>query len=101
MNSVKPDCWGCKKSIFPEDRYCKFCGRGQGKYAAWYYHHLGVILLTLFALGPFAIYFVLRSPIIGRRVKWVYAILIILMTVYIAKFVYHIYLLTSEFLSWF
>ncbi|HUT85359.1 MAG TPA: hypothetical protein VMW66_00820, partial [Elusimicrobiales bacterium] len=63
MNTELADmqCWGCKKPMSSKDRYCKYCGRGQGKYVSWYYHHWGIIVLTLFALGPFALFFVLRS----------------------------------------
>jgi hypothetical protein len=98
---MKMKCWGCKKLILPEDKYCKFCGKGQGKHASWYYHHWGVIALALFALGPFALYFALRSPIISKTAKWIYAVLFTLYTIYISKFIYSFYLVVKGFLSWF
>ena len=102
MNNVPTEtkCWGCKKLIPTTDRYCKYCGRGQGKNAAWYYHHWGIIALTLFALGPLALFFVLRSPILGKRSKWIYTIIIVLMTAYLAKVVYHFYLVVESMFSW-
>lgn len=69
-------CWKCKEDIGEFDNYCRYCGAGQGKHISFYYKPWGVWLLYLF-LGPFALYFVLRSPVIGKAAKWVNTVLMI------------------------
>jgi hypothetical protein len=98
---AKIECWHCREAILLNDCYCRYCGRGQGKYVSWYYKHLGIILLGFFAIGPFALFFVWRSPVLGIRAKWIYTILITFMTVYLAKFMYHLYRLVESFINWF
>ena len=98
---AKIECWHCQEKIFLNDRYCKYCGRGQGKYVSWYYKHLGIILLGFFTIGPFALFFVWRSPALGTRSKWIYTILITLMTAYLIKIMLHLYQLLQSLMNWF
>ncbi len=84
-------CWACGAHIAADDNYCRKCGKGQGGFVSWYYKHWGAILLTL-ALGPFSLYFVWRSPILPRKAKWIYTVLISLITWYVAEKLYHFWL---------
>lgn len=67
-------CWKCKTDIGDFDNYCKYCGAGQGDHIPFYYKTWGVWLLYLF-IGPFAVYFVLRSPVIGKKAKGVFSLI--------------------------
>lgn len=69
-------CWRCKGSIDAGDNYCRHCGRGQGSHLSWYYTHLGVIFLTVAAIGPFSLFLVWRSPRFNMAVRCVYTVLI-------------------------
>ncbi len=71
-------CWKCKADIGDFDNYCKYCGTGQGKHVSFYYKIWGMWLLYLF-IGPFAIYFVVRSPVIGKWTKWIFSLIMVLL----------------------
>lgn len=75
-------CWSCGAMIAPEDRYCRYCGRGQGAYVSWQYQHWGIIALTLLG-GPLSLFFVWRSPVISRNAKFVYTAGISLLTLFV------------------
>lgn len=74
-------CWKCKKDIEEADNYCRYCGAGQGGHISFYYKAWGAWILFLF-IGPFALYFVLRSPVIGKAAKWVTSVLMVLLFVW-------------------
>jgi quinol-cytochrome oxidoreductase complex cytochrome b subunit len=48
---------------------------------AWYYKPAGIVVLTLFVLGPLALPLVWRSPVISPRGRWIGTGLIVLYTV--------------------
>jgi len=48
---------------------------------AWYYKPVGIVLLTLFVLGPLSLPLVWRSPVISPRGRWIGTALIVLFTV--------------------
>ena len=48
---------------------------------AWYYKPAGIVLLTLFVLGPLSLPLVWRSPVISRRGRWIGTALIVVFTV--------------------
>lgn len=91
-------CWACGRVLDPQDRYCRYCGKGQGGSSTWYYKHWGIILL-LAALGPFALYFVWRSPVISRGAKLAYAAAGIAITLYLAHALYTIWNFYTAFLN--
>lgn len=74
-------CWKCKTDIGDFDNYCKYCGAGQGRHISFYYKAWGVWLLYLF-IGPFALYFVLRSPVIGKWAKIVFSAIMIILFIW-------------------
>ncbi len=76
-------CWSCGARLDSGDRYCRRCGAGQGECLPWYYKHLGIVLLTVCALGPFSLFFVWRSPALSRNAKLVYAVLIVFFTLFL------------------
>ncbi|MBI3506839.1 MAG: hypothetical protein HY059_18530 [Proteobacteria bacterium] len=76
-------CWSCGRMIDAADAYCRFCGNGQGGRVPWYYRHFGIILSTLFGLGPFSLYLVWKSPLFSRRTKMIYVVLILGVTGYV------------------
>lgn len=63
-------CWRCAHPIDDVDRYCRACGEGQGRFLAWYYRPVWIVLLALTALGPFALILVMRTPRLGAAAKW-------------------------------
>ncbi|HAH05936.1 MAG TPA: hypothetical protein DCM05_05290 [Elusimicrobia bacterium] len=71
-------CWSCKKALDPQDRYCRFCGMGQGEHVAWYYRPWGIALATLFGLGPFGLILVWRSPKLGTKARWAWTAAVVL-----------------------
>ena len=82
VEPVTGPCWSCGAVISRGDNYCKKCGKGQGTYVPWQYKHRGVIILTLFGLGPFSLFFVWRSPVLSRNAKLAYTGFILLFTWY-------------------
>ena len=82
------DCWNCRHTIATGDNFCRYCGKGQGKNISWYYKPAGIIFLTLLALGPFTLGFVWKSPHLSPRAKWIYSILIVLLTLYLIQSFY-------------
>lgn len=91
-------CWACGGKISPEDNYCRFCAKGQGKYIPWYYKHWGIIALTVMAMGPFSLIFVWKSPLLSRRAKWAYTAAILAATWYLVLTIYNWWLAFSAFL---
>ena len=83
-------CWACGTRISAQDNYCRKCGKGQGPFVDWYYKHWGLVLVALGA-GPFALYFVWRSPALSRTAKWIYTAVISFFTWYIVRAVYNIW----------
>lgn len=79
---AKAACWACGSPLDPADKYCRNCGRGQNERAAWYYKPWGIIVLTLFGLGPFSIILVWRSPRLSPAAKAGYTAAILLLTAY-------------------
>jgi RNA polymerase subunit RPABC4/transcription elongation factor Spt4 len=74
-------CWSCGRQISKADGFCRFCGAGQGRKVSFYYTHLGVWILFALIL-PFAIFFVWRSPVINKKVKWLYIAIMLFLTGY-------------------
>lgn len=75
-------CWSCGYGVESKDRYCRWCGQGQGDYVPWYYHRWGIVASTLFFLGPFSLVLVRRSPLLSTPEKWVWAAAIVGIAVY-------------------
>lgn len=74
-------CWKCKADIGEFDKYCKYCGTGQGENVSFYYKIWGIIILFFF-IGPFALYFVVRSPLLKKWTKWVISILMLAVSIW-------------------
>jgi len=83
MSSRPATCWSCGGAIDDADRYCRHCGQGRGAALAWYYRPLWIAVLTLTALGPFALPLVWRTPRLDRTGKWAASLVIILLTAWI------------------
>ena len=47
----------------------------------WYYKPVGIVVLTLFVLGPLSLPLVWRSPVISPRGRWIGTALIVAFTV--------------------
>ncbi|MDD5657004.1 MAG: hypothetical protein PHF00_07090 [Elusimicrobia bacterium] len=80
-------CWKCRKPAADEDNFCRLCGSGLRSFP-WYYQHWGIIVLTLLALGPFSVFLVWRSPVLGRTAKFIYTAFLALLTYAIAVQLY-------------
>jgi hypothetical protein len=91
-------CWNCRKPVAAEDHYCRFCGKDLVSFP-WYYQHWGILVLTFFALGPFSLVLVWRSPAISRTARWIYTALAMFLTYELALGCYHIYLIANNAVS--
>ena len=80
-------CWRCKKEIDGTDNFCRRCGAGQGSHVPWHYRLWGILFLT-FCLGPLALPYVIRSPLLSKTAKWVLSVLIIIFTIVLVVLVY-------------
>lgn len=94
----KSICWSCKASIDIEDNFCRRCGKGRGKFTPWYYTYWGAVIL-IFAIGPFSLYFIWKSPLIAHGAKWAYTAIISIITWYVALAVYHMWIFIQEFMA--
>ncbi len=91
FNEAKPyACWSCGAHISARDNYCSRCGKGQGSFVDWYYKHLGILIL-IFGAGPFALYFVWRSPVLSRNAKWIYTAVVAMFTWYVGRVFYNVW----------
>lgn len=88
-------CWNCGKEIDAADSYCRFCGTGQNSHVSFYYKPAGIVLLVLL-IGPFALWFLIRSPVISKTAKWIGSIVIALVSIW---FCYSIYTALSNIFS--
>ena len=70
-------CWSCDHAVELEDRYCGYCGQGQGAFLGWYYRPLWIVVLALTALGPLALPLVWRTPRLDRTAKWIASLAIV------------------------
>lgn len=77
------NCWRCRGEIGDFDNFCKYCGAGQGKNAAWYYKLWGVWIL-FFCIGPFNLFFLWRSPSTGKKAKMINTVIFLLLTVWLS-----------------
>jgi hypothetical protein len=77
------DCWNCAKRIDATDNYCRYCGSGQGVFVVWYLKPLWIVLLTLFALGPFNLGSIWKTPFWGRNTKIAATVLTLAYTVWL------------------
>ncbi len=97
--SAQCPCWSCGAMIGGADSYCRNCGKGQGARVPWQYKHWGVIVITLFGLGPFSLFFLWRSPVISRTAKFVYTALIMALTFWVLGSLRQLWLLYQAALS--
>ncbi|MFH1618679.1 MAG: zinc ribbon domain-containing protein [bacterium] len=92
-------CWHCARTLDPGDNYCRHCGKGQGLHAPWCYKHWGIIFLTFFAVGPFSLFFVWRSPVLSPLAKKIYTAAILIFTWLIIRGIYNFWLVLRPFFS--
>lgn len=78
MENNTAKCWKCSGIIDPADNYCKHCGAGQGAKAPWYYRTWGAFIMLL-VIGPFAVYFPIKSPVMSKTAKWVTGTIIVVL----------------------
>lgn len=83
MLATPARCWRCDHTIDPADQFCRACGEGQNASLAWYYRPLWIVVLTLTALGPFAVILIWRTPRLSPAAKWIASIAVIAVTVWI------------------
>lgn len=95
-NPQRACCWACGAEIGSQDRYCRHCGKGQGEQIPWYYRHWGIILMTLFGLGPFSLVLVWRSPLLSREARAAYTAAILLVTWFVADRLYRVWAFFQE-----
>jgi ABC-type protease/lipase transport system fused ATPase/permease subunit len=76
-------CWSCHADLDGADRYCRFCGKGQGEFVSWYYKPFWIVILTLTVLGPFSLYLIWKSPVLSRKEKWLLVLLVFVVSYYL------------------
>ena len=95
MENKKINCWMCKEEIDCEDKYCRYCGKGQNKNAKLPYTLLGITVL-LFVIGPFCLFNLWKSPLIKREAKGLYTAFIVGIMLFITiGIIYGIYFIIS------
>jgi hypothetical protein len=72
-------CESCGQAIGATDKFCRHCGRRQGKYQSLIYHPVSILLIAL-QIGPFALPLVWQSRRMDRTQKWVTSVAILLYT---------------------
>jgi hypothetical protein len=82
-------CWSCESHIDEGDRYCRYCGNGQGQFLQWYYRPLWIAVLTVTALGPLSLLLVWRTPRLSRRGRWIASVIILALSMYLGQQVWH------------
>jgi hypothetical protein len=78
-------CWHCNHSLDAGDRYCRHCGNGPGRFLQWYYQPVWILVLAVTALGPLSLVLVWRTPRLGRTDRWLAAVVIMGLTVYLGQ----------------
>ena len=94
-NIEERTCLKCKRQMPLEHNYCSSCGTGWGKYVHWYYKHWGIILLILL-LGPFAMFFVILSPVVSKPLKWIYTLIVAIFTIFLVVEACELYRMLSQ-----
>jgi|GEM_PF-1898199 len=93
QGSLPASCPKCGLLLDASAAFCSRCGANQNYGKAWYYHPVWITVLALLVLGPFGLYFVWKSRLMGVAQKWVLTVLILL---YTAICIYYVYALTTE-----
>lgn len=75
-------CWSCRGAVDPPDNFCRHCGSGLGENVPWYYEKVWIGVLTVFALGPFALPLVWRSPRFDEKGRWIAGALVAVVGAY-------------------
>lgn len=81
-------CWSCGATIDDQDNFCRRCGMGQGSHLPYYYKPFAIVLLTIFALGPFALPLVWKTPRWKKNGKLIASALVLLYTAWLVWTVY-------------
>lgn len=92
-------CWKCVRSIDAPDHYCRWCGSGQGAHLPWFYEPFWIGVLTLFALGPFSLGLIWRTPRLGARGRWLWTGAVLGFTFYLVKSTYLMYQQVKAYMS--
>ena len=77
------NCWSCTHPLDATDRYCRYCGNGQGRFLQWYDRPVWIMVLTVTALGPLSPILAWRTPRLSRTGRWIAMVLIVSATVYL------------------
>ena len=80
-------CPKCAKTSDDTDNYCRFCGRRLTGSVPFYHKPAGIWLMFLF-IGPFALWFVFRSTVLSKREKFIYAIIMSAVSVWLINAVW-------------
>ena len=92
-------CWDCGGGIDAKDRYCRYCGKGQGAHVAWFYQPWGIAVSALLGLGPFALPLVWRSPRLSPQAKWLWTVALLALTAWAGWLFYQAWLNATRMLS--
>ncbi|MBI2362536.1 MAG: hypothetical protein HYV15_04045, partial [Elusimicrobia bacterium] len=79
------------KVLDPFDRYCRYCGKGQGEHIPWYYSRWGIAAASLLGLGPFGVLLVWRSPRLSGTEKAVWTAALLALTGYVCWRLYQVF----------
>lgn len=87
-------CWSCGTEPDDDDTYCSNCGVSLT--GNWYHSWWGILILTVFVLGPFSLVLVYRSPKLSRTGKYIMSGVIALVSLYIVYELYAAYMTALE-----
>jgi hypothetical protein len=76
-----------KNPVSEQARLFRACGEQQNKPVQFYYTHLGVWVMFLL-IGPGNLYFVWRSPLMGKTAKVIHSVFTILISVALVYIIY-------------
>lgn len=88
-------CRHCGKPIAPSDNFCRYCGKSPSTAVLFRYTHAGIILLTIL-LGPVALPFIIKSPVISRNVRIAYIAVNAAFSLFMIVSIFGIYQHTAE-----
>ncbi len=88
-------CPRCHAPVEEQDNYCRQCGKSLRPGTGFLFSHTGIILMAL-VLGPFALPCVWMSKLITTPAKWIYTLLLALMSVYLCIMLHQSYLMIQD-----
>ncbi len=82
------NCWKCNGLVEEQDKFCRHCGAGLGGNMPWYYHWWGILVIMV-CIGPLALPYVYKSPLLSKAAKSFWTAVICAFTVAVVWLIYY------------